>query len=384
VQKRKLLWVGDAAVASGFARVTHHILNTLRETWNVYVLGLNYQGDPHQYPYPIYPCWPGGDPFGLKRVVEIINKVRPDYLIVQNDPWNIPAYIAKAGNIPVIATMPVDGKNCAGQGLNGLALSIFWTKFGDDAARLGGYIGKSKVVSLGVDLQRYYHREDARKMMGLPPSLEDCFIVGNVNRNQPRKRLDLSIEYFAEWVKSYGIRDAYLFLHVAPTGDLGFNVSQLMEYYGLSNRLIIAEPDIGQGISESSLSYTYSVFDVQISTSQGEGWGLTTMEGMACGVPQIVPDWSALGEWAGDAAMMIPCTSTAVTPNKVNVVGGIADKEAFIKALNQVYSDSELRTNMANKGLELVGRSEYRWENVGKRFTEAIDSLGIVIKGEAC
>jgi len=373
--KRKLLWVGDALVASGFAKCTHHILDVVKETWDVHVLGLNYLGDPHNCSYPVYPCWPGGDLFGVKRVAQLINNIKPDLLVIQNDPWNIPVYLERAGNVPVVATMPVDGKNCCGRKLNGLKFAIFWTEFGIKEAQLGGYSGQATAIPLGVDLDLYRPLEGVREKLKLPSGVENAYIVGNINRNQPRKRLDLTISYFAEWVKSHDVRDAYLFLHVAPTGDMGYDVSQLMQYYGLSSRLILAEPNIGQGIAESLLSFTYSAFDVQLSTTQGEGWGLTTMEGMACGVPQIMPDWSALGEWARDAAFLVPCTTTAATLNGINVIGGIADREKTIEALHKFYQSKDLRAEFSLKGLELVNRSEYRWENIGRQFAKVFDSI---------
>jgi D-inositol-3-phosphate glycosyltransferase len=384
---RKLLWIGDAAVSSGFARATHYTLETLRKTWDVHVLGLNYKGDPHSYPYDIYPCWPGGDLFGLGRMVDLIGKIRPDVIIVQNDPWNIPAYLAKAGNVPIIAAVAVDGKNCAGRGLNGLKLAIFWTKFGEHEARLGGYSGPTAVVPLGIDLNIYkpYDKLISRRSMRFPKETEDAFIVGNVNRNQPRKRLDLCVSYFAEWIKTKRINDAYFFFHTAPTGDQGYDVGQLAKYYGIANRLILVEPEIGHGIAESSLTITYNTFDVMLTTTQGEGFGLPTFEGMACGIPQIVPDWAALGELCEDAAIKVPCTTIACTPNKINVIGGVVDREKTIEALDLMYNNPELRKDYTKKGLELVSNPRYRWENIGTAFAEAVEGALYpeIVKGAA-
>ena len=107
MSKRTLLWMGDAAVACGFARCTHNTLKVFVDSWDVHVLGLNYTGDPHDQPFKIYPAWSGGDAFGLNRVAGLITKIQPDVVIVQNDPWNIPAYITKIGDeIPIIAAMP--------------------------------------------------------------------------------------------------------------------------------------------------------------------------------------------------------------------------------------------------------------------------------------
>lgn len=374
-KKKVLLWIGDAAVASGFARCTHYTLKAFEPTWDINVLGLNYQGDPHKFPYLIFPCWPGGDLFGVGRVKEIVEKLSPDVIIIQNDPWNIPAYLEVTGNVPVVGVIPVDGKNCQGAGLNGMLLSIFWTEFGLKEARAGSYSGEAAVIPLGIDLDIYKQMDKtmARRIVGLPEHLAEVFIVGNVNRNQPRKRLDLTIKYFAEWIINSDIRDAYLFLHVAPTGEMSYDVMQLMKYYGLSNRLILSEPDLGHGVHESALAATYGTFDIQVTTTQGEGWGLTQMEGMACGIPQVVPDWAALGEWAKDAALLVPCSSTAVTPNKINVIGGIPDKGPFIEAMDRLYRETPLYIDLRKKGLELVKQPQFNWANIGEAFRTVVE-----------
>ena len=373
---RRLLWIGDAVCDSGFARCTHNILEAVRERWDVSVLGINYRGDPHPYPYPIYPCLVGGDLFGLGRVGEMLQKVGPDVVVLLTDPWNVPAYLEKLAHVPTVAMLAVDGRNCRGHGLNGLMLAVFWTNFGLEEARAGGYRGPGAVVPLGVDLEIYHpeDRAEARRRLGLPRRALEGFIVGNVNRNQPRKRLDLTIAYFAEWVKTRGVSDAYLFLHVAPTGETsGYDCQQLAGYYGVANRLILSEPGLWKGPSESVLALTYAAFDVQMTTTQGEGWGLTTMEGMACGIPQIVPAWSGLGEWTEDAALQVPCTTIAVTPNRINVVGGIADRQLTVEALDLLYRDAALRDQYRERGLALVKRPCYRWPAIGQAFLGALE-----------
>jgi D-inositol-3-phosphate glycosyltransferase len=375
---RRLLWIGDAGVATGFAKATHATLDVLRETWDVHVLGINYLGDPHEYPYPIYPCYPGGDAFGVNRTKKLVTKLKPDLVILQNDPWNIPAYMKKLDGVPVIGSMPVDGLNCRGEGLNGLRLAIFWTEFGMHEAGKGGHTGPSTVIPLGVDLSIYSpgDRLIARRALGMEGAIDKVFIIGNINRNQPRKRLDLTLRYFAEWVQQQHVKDAYLYLHLCPTGDDGYDIPQLAHYYGVDKRVIFVQPEIGPGDAEERLVSTYRSFDVQVSTTQGEGWGLTTMEGMACGIPQIAPDWAALGEWANGVANLVPCTTTNVTPNNVNVVGGVADPAGWIDALHRVYCNwNEERERMTRAGLELVARPEYRWRAIGESFRDAVDEV---------
>lgn len=373
---KRLMWVGDAACDSGFARCTHYTLEALRKRWDITVLGLNYLGDPHKYPYRIFPAWPGGDLFGVKRIAALVASEKPDIIVLQNDPWNIPAYMKAIEdfNVPVVGTIAVDGKNCRGRSLNKLERALFWTAFGEREAIEGGLSRPSAVVPLGVDLDIYKpgDRRKARQQIGLPEHVLDAFIVGNVNRNQPRKRLDLTLAYFAEWIKREKIDDAYLFLHVAPTGDQGYDCNQLADYYGLAGRVILAEPEVFQGTSEAGVAATYRCFDVQMTTTQGEGWGLTTLEGMACGIPQIVPDWAALGEWA-DAAIKIECTSTITTPQNINSVGGIADREAMIQTLDYLYREPYRRESASAAGIELASRPMFRWDAIGEKFADEVD-----------
>lgn len=372
---RPLLWIGDAVADTGFARCTHRILETVHRNWDVSVLGLNYRGDPHTYPYDIYPTFIA-DGFGLRRLRDVVGRVRPELIVIQNDPWNVPAYLRALEAFPTVAIMPVDGKNCRGRGVNGIRLGIFWTKFGLQEARLGGFTGPAGIIPLGVDLDIYrpMDKVEARRNIGLPDKFLDAFIVGNVNRNQPRKRLDLSLRYFANWVKTHKVDDAFLFLHVAPTGDTnGIDCEHLASYYGVQNRLIMSDPGVMHGVAESRLAQLYSAFDIQINTCQGEGWGLTTMEGMACGVPQIVPDWSALSEWTEDAVWKVPCTSTAATFDGINVIGGIVDEVQFIEALDLLYRDKSLRLSLRDRAFELVAQPQYRWENIGDLFNQAFE-----------
>lgn len=378
---KKLLWIGDAACDSGFARATHKTLDVLRERFEVSVLGLNYRGDPHDWPYPIYPCWPGGDMFGVRRIKELFTKIRPDVVVIQNDPWNIPAYMKAIDDTSVMVPRPVvigaiavDGKNCRGWALNDLDHSIFWTEFARYEAVRGGYTKPASVVPLGVDLDIYRpgDRREARQKLGLPDFVLDGFVVGNVNRNQPRKRLDLTMQVFADWIHQRQISDAFLYLHVAPTGDLGYDCDQLAGYLGLQGRLILSEPAVYHGASEKGLALTYQAFDVQISTTQGEGWGLTTLEGMACGIPQVVPQWSALGEWAVPAALGVPC-EPVVSMNKINTIGGTPDKGRMVDAIDALYRDQMFYQRTKKQGLLLAGQDRFRWDNIGRAFLAEVE-----------
>jgi len=393
---KKLLWVGDAACPSGFAQVTHHVLNHLCKQWDVAVLGMNYRGDPHEYSYPIYAAGPGGDAFGVGRLLWVMDTVLPDVLVIQQDPWNLPLYFKileqapEYKAVPIVGVVPVDGLNCAGARMNKLSLAIFWTEFAEREARRGGYTGLSHIIPLGVDTDVYTKKDKGASRLaarwpevvdGVPR--DDMFVVGVVGRNQYRKRLDLTIKYFAKWIKNCNINNAWLYLHVGPTGDEGVDVIQLASYYGIKDRVMLMEPPVFYGISEGDMTTTYNCFDVFLSTTQGEGWGLPAMEAMACGVPCILPDWSAYGEWARGVAHLVLCSSTAITALGIVsagtmrapapcVIGGVPDEEAMVGALNAFYRSSLGRGHRSAMGRALAEKPQYRWENIAAYYDVAL------------
>jgi len=383
---KKLLWVGDAGCPSGFAIATHQILETLRQHYDVTVLGINYNGDPHEWPYSIYAAAFGGDQFGVSRLIWMCDVVKPDVIVLQNDGWNIPYYMQRLiqtieyKEIPVVAIVAVDGKNFNGEWLRGVSLAIFWTEFALNEARLGGYNGPAQVITLGVNLETYkpLDRLEMRhkSRMKMIEGIDEAFIVGNVNRNQPRKRWDLTIKYFAKWIEEKNINDAWLYFHAAPTGEMSIGVMELAKYYNILDRTIGWTPPAFYGDTEDEMCETYNCLDVLLSTTQGEGMGLPALEAMACGIACLLPDSSAYSEWAKDAALLVPCTSTnaASSPYK-NVIGAVVDEQLFIQSLDLLYRDHVERQRIAARGSLRARESRFRWKNIGAAYVSALESV---------
>ena len=383
--RRRVLFCGDAIAATGFSRATHNYCWALVAAgYDVHVLGINYPGDWYDqrtYPFKVYSCTFGGDYWGVNRIHGLAVELRPDVVVIQQDPWNFPLYRKELQgiNIPVVGVVAVDGGNCQGALLNWLQSVIFWTEFAHDAAKLGGFAGHAVVIPLGVDLSTYKQldREELRRTMlrpifdkyGLP---RDAFVVGTVGRNQPRKRFDLTLAYFAEWVHRCDVRDACLWMHSAPSGDDCYDLKMLAEYFGIKGRVLVPDPNPIYGVAEETMAKIYNLFDLYLSTSLGEGWGLPILEAMACGTPCLLPRWSALGEWAGDAAYMVECTTSMVQPG-INTVGGVMDRACTVAALQHVYANPSERMLMRDRGVELARRGAYRWSDIGRRFVEQID-----------
>ncbi len=397
---KKVLWIGDALCDSGFARATENIARSLDHRtggpFEVSILGINYLGDPHPHFAPdVYPCWPGGDMFGIGRLEKIVPLVRPDVIVIQNDPWNIPEYmeiLKYAERIPVVGILSINGKNCQSgnakaedikeRGLNALAHCIFWNEFARTEAIDGGYEGPSSVIPLGVDLNVYrpVDKDEARKQCGLPLLPKGAFLVGNVNRNQPRKHFDLTISYFAEWAYQYGHQEnAYLFLHTAPTGERSLDIKQWICYLdrqwpGTKERIMISEMKAREGLTEETLSLLYNCLDVLVNNSDGEGMGLPALEAMASRVATVLPDWAAYGDWARGASRLVTCSTELSSLSGTNVLGALTDKDDFIAALEEMH-DPTLRAQIAEAGYARATEPRFRWENIGERYVEVLSAI---------
>lgn len=381
---------------TGFARVTHRVCDILSSRGHdISILGLNYMGDPHSYPYDIYPCFNplqgGKDGFGIGRLPRLIESLNPDVVVLLNDPWNIPAYMSEVRRYfdipsdqpivnqkplpPFVGWLAVDGKNQKGKQIEDLTLAITWTQFGADELKKGGYTGPLEIVPLGVDLNIYQPRDkQSSRAKWCPTDLpSDAFIVGYVGRNQERKRLDLLIDYFISWINQYNIDNAYLYISAGPSGDGAIDIRSLANYYSSRKRIIYLEPPIGTGISEFEMPELYSCFNTFMTCTQGEGWGLPIMEAMACKVPPIIPGWSALDEWPRGGAAIVDCTSTALTsPGKRYTVGGVMDKQQAIDTLQELYINDLFRARLGSMAQELVSQPQFRWENIALQMERCL------------
>jgi D-inositol-3-phosphate glycosyltransferase len=385
-----ILWIGDAVVSSGFAKCTHQVCSYLHTAgWDVHVLGVNYYGDPHPYPYPIYPCrqpWDGGtDPYGVGRLPRMIERIKPDVVVFLTDPWHIKTYVREIQHSlpsypPLVAWLAVDGLNQPGEDLNDLTSVIVWTEFGKRELERAGCKVPISIIPLGVDLSLYYPRDrtESRAVFCPPPVPAKPFIVGMVGRNQLRKRLDLAIESFSRWVNNPTdpITDALLYLYIGPTGDTGYDLHRLIRYYNVSGLVTISNTDIGYGLHESMMPSLYSCFDVFLSTSIAEGWCLPALEAMACGVPCVVGDAGGLASWASSSAYMAwgdtsqiigPLNSFAYTVGSVPTVSDLA------AALDDIYRNRDMRLVLASEG-NLLAQS-LSWENAGKSMSQHLDHI---------
>lgn len=135
-----------------------------------------------------------------------------------------------------------------------------------------------------------------RKVFSIP---EDVFVVGMVAANKAsgmvhRKAFSENILAFSIFHKKYP--DSRLYLHTDPVGAAGgWNLMKLCEAAGIPKESVLfANPaDLRYGFTQTHMAAIYSMMDVMLATSYGEGFGVPTVEAQATGTRVIGSDWAA-------------------------------------------------------------------------------------------
>lgn len=214
-----------------------------------------------------------------------------------------------------------------------------------------------------------YDRKEARSGIATKRGgVDDAFIFGCVGVNQPRKRMDLTLAYFNAWWKAAGKpEDAYLYLHTNFNGTC--DITQLADFLGCRSQIIATDG----GLSNVRMPSMYNAFDVMISTSEGESFGLTHLESMACGVPNIALKCAGLESWAGDAVYWVEPDYYSFTQNRTNTMRWIASEKSFVSAMQDMYASAELRKHYTERGIDKA--SEFNWDDVTEKFHAVLSGV---------
>ena len=214
----------------------------------------------------------------------------------------------------------------------------------------GIHPSKLSVIHLGLDRQ-YRPVEDKNAVRltldkyGIPPNY--ILYIGKI---QSRKNIIGLLQVF------YILKNKYKVPHkLVMVGRSLWNTKR--EFQEIE-RLGIKDDVIQTGhVPYSDLPAMYSGADVFVFPSFYEGFGLPPLEAMACGVPVVTSNTTALPEVLGDAALMDFPTN----------VEGLAQKVFLL------LNDEHLRNTMREKGLKRA--SLFSWEETARKTLDVYKDL---------
>jgi glycosyltransferase involved in cell wall biosynthesis len=183
--------------------------------------------------------------------------------------------------------------------------------------------GKVKVVPHGNNPKHFFPIEDKEAVSKFKQEYfginADKFIITNVNRNQSRKDIPTTIFAFIEakrrWKESELTNEPFLYLHMNAKDPMGWDLRAVLLQTGLEENKdfkILDDTTANEGASLDVLNNIYNASDVFLTTTLGEGWGLTLTEAMATKTPVICPlstsfiEMTGNGKWAYVVENQIP------------------------------------------------------------------------------
>lgn len=390
----RVLWISDAGSTTGFGRVTAEIAGGLvRKGHDISVLGLNYIGDydPSVTGLKVYRANARdlSDSFGARRVREMMELVKPEVTVIVHDPGAVWQYLFNNPfdpeqtilEAPIIAYCPVDGYDYPPDWVELLPRAVSFVAMSQHGQAI---FKPSGLVYHGVDTETFYPiserpvvlegmelktKADCRQALGLHP---DKFLILRVDTNSGRKDYASTIKAVAPVLEQH--RDVALHLHAAGDPRMpGVNIPTFLSRYDLEEAQVTLSdiPNPTKGWSDERMLTLYNAADLFVSTSRGEGFGLTIAESLACGVPVIAQDVAAIPEVVGPGGALI------APERKITVPAGqdlwLADIDAFTEMVERLVVNDAWRIELGLAGRKHVTES-FRWDAAVDRFHDFVEA----------
>lgn len=390
-----LLLLGWYRPGTGFTRVLEALAERLAHQFRITWFGVGYQGSPRwlSEAVSVQPTnLRGGDLVGTYEVRARWDELRPDAVLALNDLWYLKHYSDQLGRVrgrvPMLGYLPLDGRIGRADAVLGLEGFTSLTTYTQSAAidlaaalRASGSAIPVEVAGHGVDLERFApaseiiaadygaagHMQLAQRCFGLP---EPAFVVLNASRPDPRKRIDLTLAGFAEFVRDKPA-NVYLCLHQAIAAD---NFVQPLRdqarALGIEERIIWSPKSSGP-LDDSKLNQLYNACAVGINTALGEGFGLVSFEHAATAAVQLVPDLPSLRElWQEGAITLGPVRDVSFLSSPL--IMGEVPVTAIAPALKSVYADPAEYRRRAIAALRRAHAPAFSWDTVAAKFVDLL------------
>lgn len=395
---------------NGYAKVIYELIQEMSKMESevrVYVFGFqNLAKEQTRGPVPenvtVYDAYADETPkkqgFGIELVKNYLALCDPDVVVVYNDMVIITSILNEMKDIPnrrfkIIAYIDqvyLCQKKAHIDFVNQHAdFALLFSQNWERCIKDQGLTLPSDYIPHGVNTGIYYPvpHHIVRKYYGFS---DDEFIILNMNRNQPRKRWDLTMKAYAEVLRRLRLPERQsklpegggssvnvkLVIATSPRG--AWNLPEIFAKE-LHKRGIPLEEglkyivfvDAPQRMSDREVNMLYNLCDIGINTCDGEGFGLCNVEQAAVGKPQVVTRLGAFADVFDDTcAIPIEPKCEFYLDSTRDAVGGEAlmcSHVDFADAILRYYEDPEMRRRHGKVARERILKT-YRWDDIAKKL----------------
>ena len=208
---------------------------------------------------------------------------------------------------------------------------------------------KLRLLTDGIDCDRFLPGDKAAARLKTGMS-GDTFWVICVAQTRPEKRLDFIIRA-AKQVAIARPNAKVSFMYVGDSdGDLLFELKRLANDLGLQKHFNFA------GRQNDLVSY-YQSADIMIHAAERESFGLSIVEGMACGLPVVAS--AAAGP------------KETILDGRTGALVEIDDFDEFVKQI-LYYFDNQAKAKEHGKNAALHAASHYSLDRYGKELAQYV------------
>lgn len=320
-----------------------------------------------------------GSQWGEDAMLYHSNHFKADVIFTLQDIWtldpNALRQLAKEGKrwIPIL---PVDHEPIPPAILDRCRMAyrvVSYSPFGHEELLRHGY--HSTYIPHTVDMNAYQKRDrsEARKRLGIA---EDVFLFGMVAANKdnpPRKSFQEVMDSFKLFHDKHP--KSALYLHTFTRQAGGFPIDDYAKVLGIQDVVYHGDfYDMMFNIQPEDMSYIYSCFDCLLAPSQNEGFGVPIVEALACEVPVITTDFTAMRHLVEDGVTgyKIKVAYKRFTPLLSYVA--IPDVADLYEKMEKIYTDD--RVKMGKAGRKFVEENfelEMVWQNHWIPFLRALE-----------
>lgn len=428
---KRVLWLSDGGCNTGFGVVTHQIGERLVRDYGyeVHVLATNHRGDAWpsildpsvQTPLRLYRPTIANerDIYGKTRVLELLDKLNPDAVVMVNDPKHILHFLfenqfdlvpvgadgrpvedeanavskvhALLHFAPILTYVPCDGTNLPPAWtttIPSVSRMLAMSRWGLDVYGLPD----DRLVYHGVDTETFHpvsretpitiegtgqvitSKREAKRLFGFDT---DGFLVLRVDANSGRKDYAATVKALIPFMERHADVQAH-FHGPVNNGQSGVDLAALWSrtpHLAAGTRWFAPSAPVQEsfaGWPVSHLAALYNAADIFVSTSRGEGFGLTLAEAAACGVPIVAQNVSAIPEVVGSGGILIEPERLLTVPSGEDT--WLADIDAFTAAFERLYASAGLRRDLGRAGRAHVEAS-FSWDAAAERFDAHLEAL---------
>ncbi len=344
----------------------------------------------HDRPYGHPDNWPNPSEEDYKNsaIYQVINELfKPDIVIGMGDYWMLD-FIYKfpiRNKFKFIHEIPIDGEpipSSWGRDLKTADLVVSMSQYGKRVIQDKDKHCDVTVIPRGINTFEFYKINTPKDKIRekYMPSAKGRFVVGVFDRFQDRKQIGRAIESFAKFISDGKHKDCDLYLHMDMFDP--FSTSQkktldgedgLIERYGIKDRIIVNKDiTVEKGVTVSDLNAIYNCCDVRLSTTQGEGFGLTIWEAMACGLPVIATNYTTPPELLGTNGRrgLLANVNTYIT-GMYNIERALVDTTHAAQLLDKLYRSPSLREEIGENAHRYV--QQFKWDTIIKQWEQVVD-----------